>query len=71
VDPASVWCYLYFAGRVGMLVADGNGCGLGQSSLFCFCCSCCRHGDSPFEVYCFPRGRKLGSARSPSRAGRC
>ncbi len=26
VDPASVWCYLYFARRAGMLLADGNGC---------------------------------------------
>jgi hypothetical protein len=53
------------------LVADGNRCGSGQGGFFCSCCSCCSHGDSPFEAYCFPRGRKLGSASSPSRAGRC
>src|SRR6266446_955636 len=71
MDPADPRFHLNSAVGDWFLIADSNRCGPGQGScFFCFCCSCCSHGESPFEAYCFPRGRKLGSARSPARAGR-
>lgn len=61
--------YLQGGPGAAFLVCDCDCYGL-REDLFCFCCSCCRHAGSPFEAYCFPPERKLGSARSPCRMGR-